>query len=650
MKRKLIMFVVALLLGGEVMYAQDFHFAPDFDYHDYTMLYSVIGQVYFNGEKQNSDQVEVACFVGDECRGRVMLMEPFPNVPDLGYFAYLPCYYNNVGETYTFKAYDHATSKEYEICEETVVGNEDGYGDVDNPYDLHFTREEEPTIGPEYPWIPSTAYSGDGMMVNAQIQINGQLVDRATYEVGAFCGEECRGNSLGDSGEEPLVDFTEDDLGYFAFMNIMGNDGDVINFYLYDLENGEIVRAECATTIELENDGELGVDIYGGDIFVLNFETEHYTKDIIGYGNGDGHYYLIASPIGEVSPENVDNMLANSYDLYYFDQSQDKEWINYNGDQELNHEGGFNLEPGKGYLYANSEDVTLTFYGTAYNSDGEVTLSKTDNTSADFVGWNLVGNPFAEDANIGTRAFYRMNEGGTEIEAATDAVIAAMEGIFVIAENDEETLTFVPGEPQSKSAALVMNISRNNRGGAIDRAIVRFGNESTLPKFMLNKDNTKLYIPQDNKDYAVANANEDGEMPVNFKASENGTYLFSVNAQEVDFSYLHLIDNLTGADVDLLATPSYSFDARVSDYASRFKLVFTTGNANGNNFAFYNNGNIIINNNGDATLQVVDVTGRIVKSENINGSANVSVNAAPGVYMINLINGNDVKTQKIVVE
>ena len=107
---------------------------------------------------------------------------------------------------------------------------------------------------------------------------------------------------------------------------------------------------------------------------------------------------------------------------------------------------------------------------------------------------------------------------------------------------------------------------------------------------------------------------------------------------------------MTGADVDLLQTPNYSFEASTTDYASRFKLVFCTGNAMEDNFAFYSNGNFVINNEGEATLQVIDVTGRIVKSESINGSASINVNAAAGVYMLRLINGNDVKVQKIVVK
>jgi hypothetical protein len=52
----------------------------------------------------------------------------------------------------------------------------------------------------------------------------------------------------------------------------------------------------------------------------------------------------------------------------------------------------------------------------------------------------------------------------------------------------------------------------------------------------------------------------------------------------VSFSYLHLIDNMTGADVDLLPLlrgqgglnqpATYTFTAKTTDYESRFKLVF----------------------------------------------------------------------------
>ena len=108
---------------------------------------------------------------------------------------------------------------------------------------------------------------------------------------------------------------------------------------------------------------------------------------------------------------------------------------------------------------------------------------------------------------------------------------------------------------------------------------------------------------------------------------------------------------MTGADVDLLQTPSYTFKANMTDYESRFKLVFVSNGATDNSetFAFCSNGNWIICYEGEATLQVIDVMGRILSSETINGSVSKAIHATPGVYMLRLVNGNDVKVQKIVV-
>ena len=117
-------------------------------------------------------------------------------------------------------------------------------------------------------------------------------------------------------------------------------------------------------------------------------------------------------------------------------------------------------------------------------------------------------------------------------------------------------------------------------------------------------------------------------------------------------NYLHLIDNMTGADVDLLQTPEYTFKAKTSDYASRFRLVFSADDEDGastssSSFAFINNGNIIVK--GEGILQIVDVTGRIVvQGDAINRVSTSGMTA--GMYVLRLINGSEVKTQKIVIE
>ena len=78
-------------------------------------------------------------------------------------------------------------------------------------------------------------------------------------------------------------------------------------------------------------------------------------------------------------------------------------------------------------------------------------------------------------------------------------------------------------------------------------------------------------------------------------------------------------------------------------------LVFSTADSESENddFAFISNGNLIIN--GTGTLQVFDILGHELFRKELP-TANSQLPTVAGVYVLRLINGNDVKTQKIVVE
>ena len=493
----------------------------------------------------------------------------------------------------------------------------------------------------------------------AQIKINGVEQTSNDLELGAFNGESIRGSQrIGQYGS----------AGYYrAIIQIYGNPIETnyeVTFKLYnhssgeELDNCDISYLGEPYTILWTAPHAIGNN---SKPVVLNFVTmQTFKKPITAYTSNKDHYYLIASPIGTVSPENVTNMLSNSYDLYRFNQSAPAndqgitlDWENYKQEGDNYH---FNLEPSKGYLYANSGNgsddlITLTFTGTPIEGTTyKIPLVKDD--AAKFAGWNLVGNPFAQTAYIGNRSFYVMNDDGTEITTSEANSIAPMEGIFVIANTDGEELTFSTTRTARQRQQLVINVM-HNRGNAIDRAIVRFDEESTLPKFQLNPNHTKVYIPQGGQDFAVVHSEGIGELPFNFKAEKNGTYTLSFSNEEVTFSYLHLIDNITGADVDLIQQSNYSFNARTSDNASRFRLVFAADGTSGDtcepDFAYFNGSSWTISNMGEATLQVVDMMGRVLSSEIISGNTEININQPAGVYMLRLIDNENVRVQKVVV-
>lgn len=374
----------------------------------------------------------------------------------------------------------------------------------------------------------------------------------------------------------------------------------------------------------------------------------HYTSD----ETSDG-WYLISSPIGTVSPSSVINMTNNKYDIFRFNQNPVEnggnylEWENWNEPNlgSINH-NHFNLEPGKGYLYANSEDVTLNFVGTPYNGDGTVTLVRSNTNGNDddrMLGWNLIGNPFSTTRTI-EKEFYRMNDGNTDLIVGTGD-IEPMEGVFVYAGEDGETVTFTTSSAKGNEKNdnnIVFNLT-GNKGNVIDRVIVSFDEGRTLPKFQIRDNSTKLYIPQNGKDYAIAFSYRIGELPLNFKAEETGVYTLSFSGENMNG--VSLVDMIEGAIIDLSINDTYTFIGSPTDRENRFKLVFSSPNdSNIEIFAYQSDNDIVVS--GEGELQVFDVMGRMVAKQYVNGVQTMCTSSLQtGVYIFRL----NEKLQKIVV-
>ena len=154
------------------------------------------------------------------------------------------------------------------------------------------------------------------------------------------------------------------------------------------------------------------IDAIGGKPLRPHIVPSTVIKEIAGYGTGDGGWQLIASPLqGTISPTTIDNLIADTaahYDLYRFEPSHEgNEWENHKASDT------FKLETGKGYLYANADNVTLTFSGPSYIGDNcEIALVYDANDEQKC--WNLVGNPFDFNATL-DREYYVLDENGLDI-------------------------------------------------------------------------------------------------------------------------------------------------------------------------------------------------------------------------------------------
>ena len=396
----------------------------------------------------------------------------------------------------------------------------------------------------------------------------------------------------------------------------------------------------------------------GGQLITTNAVAATLRKNISKYEGEKDNYYLIATPVA--AGTGTEAVAIGTYDLYSYDEPTHY-WMNAEA------EGATltTLTNGTGYLYANAADQTLEFVGTMKARGSHPTASLTAQAT-ELTGFNLVGNPFPCNLNInelkvGTEAvstIYQISDTEIgEVTVAQNTTIAPAEGFFVVA-TEGGTLHFEPqteGSTANAVSDLLMEVRASERNAKlIDRVYVNFNQGSNVVKFQLNEANSKLYIPQGSKDYAVVRSQGEGELPVNFKADKNGAYTLSIRPENVEMDYLHLIDNLTGAEVDLLATPTYTFNAKKTDYASRFRLVFSTtgveenGTETNASFAFFNGSEWVVNASDNATLEVIDMMGRTVLCKDVARSVGTD-GMAQGVYVLRLVDGNSVKTQKIVV-
>ena len=397
--------------------------------------------------------------------------------------------------------------------------------------------------------------------------------------------------------------------------------------------------------------------------------AEEVCITIPGYGDGNGRWAFIASPLNYYpTPHHVQGLIttpAEHYDLYRFNQNAEgAEWQNYkahNGTLPSSNTLDFLLMNGEGYLFASKDTVTLSFLGIPHK-DNTGTAGLYYTSGKPMAGWNLIGNPLATPAYI-DRPYYKMNAGGTGVEIVenyAETPIPACTGVVVKTTKDE-TVTFSKTAPEvatGNNGSLQMTLSQQTvaRGEAktetVDKAIVSFNEGSQLGKFYFGEQDANIYIPQNGEEYALVYSEKHGEVPVNFKVKKNGEYTLTVSSPLTShLSSLTLIDNLTGANIDLLQTPSYTFTARKDDYASRFKLVFDANDNENQNedFAFISDGEIIVN--GEGTLQVIDLLGRQLYYREANSEFRIPHSAFPaGVYVLRLVNGDNIKTQKIVIK
>ena len=99
-------------------------------------------------------------------------------------------------------------------------------------------------------WVPNHNQFSDNMNIIGVLEING--VEQATdvFEVGVFCGDECRGSEM-------LTYYSGVDR-HMLFMTLYGQSGDVMSFRLYDHGSQRELELTPPETIQFVSNDILG--------------------------------------------------------------------------------------------------------------------------------------------------------------------------------------------------------------------------------------------------------------------------------------------------------------------------------------------------------------------------------------------------------
>lgn len=682
---------------------------------------TITSQVEIDEEIQG-ENIEVGAFIGDVCHGAVRIVKQNEK-----YFAFIMVYgaKGDPGKYVTFRLYDHNNQQELDLVSNSTIefNDDDIIGNVEEPFIIAYKSVAE-TGGIKYGSLPSAVAAaqdggvvtltntskGPGVVINKNVTIN---FDSKTYtfnEGVGSTGTQSNGFQILENNTVTLMNGTLNvaeeakDKFYILVQNYanltvedMVLDGTNLdkwstvenNWDSYTLSNNSGTVNITGTTEIIVNDD--GVNSYAfdvckyqdyptpvvtlGDNVTIDGKAEitggqFYTnkegvvadvkKTIAGVDAETGSkigWNTISTPIADaVIPEAT----AGTHDLYRYDEVE-QQWEYYTGSNASNPYA--TLELGRGYLYANTEDITLTLNGEINVNDVIFPLSYTEGNIV--AGFNMVGNPFTYDITqdnfVTTTAeladgFYLISNTGAWVPQTAGTKIAPMQSVLVKTDM-ADNLTILKNQNNRSQRAeeesyIAINVSNANYS---DIAYVSFNEGYGLNK--INHHNTEIpmvYVSVEGKDYAIAKMSQDvTEIPVSFVATTMGEYTIAVETEGCQYSGMTLVDSQTGVETNMLLE-DYTFVATSNDNVNRFVLRLVNGQQStvNDHFAYINNGTLIINNiEGDGVIRVLDVLGRPVAEYKAKESVNISTSAfGSGVYMIQMSDNNGVKVQKVVIE
>jgi photosystem II stability/assembly factor-like uncharacterized protein len=427
-----------------------------------------------------------------------------------------------------------------------------------------------------------------------------------------------------------------------------------------------------------------------------SFQMEQYLTGA-GGATPNGLFYYVSNPVVGATAASYD--VASGNKLWFADE------VNQNYPQINN--GSIVLDPAQGYVVRMGSTGVLTLSGTSFNTDDQSASGLTrTGTSAVNRGYNLVGNPYpstvswdaASKINLETTLWYRTHQGSTMLydtynatsgfgtdnngNGAVTGAIAPTQGFWVRVNADGNTgqLDFTNAMRSHGALAGIYKIEvaegtvrmTLSNGVNSDETILFFNSDADddydsfdSQKFWASLSIPQVYTAVGTDSLVINGMNSIATNPIvdlGVKLPSAGSYTLSANEITVVNESVHLEDRMLGIFQNLTEEPNYNFTSNVGgNVRNRFALHFgmsVTGVEEGSdmNSRVYttdqNQLNIILAENvANGSLEVVDMTGRLVNTSSINSNqTSITMNVKGGVYLIRITTDKGTDTHRVVLQ
>jgi hypothetical protein len=189
-------------------------------------------------------------------------------------------------------------------------------------------------------------------------------------------------------------------------------------------------------------------------------------------------------------------------------------------------------------------------------------------------GFNLLGNPTAHEITFSktddvSDGYYYLDNSENWVYTTSNSVPAGR-GFLVKANAEEQTVTLNPqiGQKTETNDAYIWFSVGN------EKVCINMDEGVSMPLMDSKISSFSLYFTRNQQSYVMLVLDHNSIVELNYEVKHDGEYTLKMEAQSLRLDYLHLLDKQTGTEVDLLASPSYTFKAQTGDDASRFLLMF----------------------------------------------------------------------------